>query len=686
MKRLCTTIAAALAVAAATAATQPPAQPYGDADGDGLSDAAEWLIGNVFTNLSGTAGISATNAYSLTALIPDYYRRSGSLYLGEMFADHDFMEDGWEDGYRAPARRRYDPWDDPDDDGWSNYAECRAGTDPGSAASRPVPTLRATVVMGPGEGELGGKVVFEAYGTSPRNPSGRAEAAWTVETGGVARAEFRVAARGIRGGRHVIAAWLDKNGDGKWNPGEPYGAAIGVEVGWSDAEFTVELTKTTPIMARFDLPTAFSGGGTDRDEVNAPTGYERNEESQYPGTNMPTKLSLTRVRVFRKWFNGRYASNDVVFDKMFDMSVHPALTEADLLADGKLVLDWNIIFAFGSSGVTNATYSIVIGDDELNNLPVLFTNRFEDKPRQTLTVPDPKLAGIEYAGRPTFRWSHTNTIDKAYPAFILRIYKSDKTTVVYDSGVQRAPARDSNGMYEWTAPVYAGMVTSSNHVFEAANTYYWAASMLDSKFCFYNYNEPKTPFRLGTSGNLLDGKEYGSIAVRVKYFGPLIRFSVDPTNSKTNLVCVQAFTSPDFSGLPVAETYVTNVQTIAYSSSIATNAVIRGVACGGTYYVRAFIDTDADGVKSDWESWGYNCFVLDPAVEYVWTPKPIEVPYDATEPPVATVFIEDADTDNDGFPDAWEMYTHGNLTTQGPVTGNTFYPTVNPSLSPTLNN
>ena len=169
----------------------------------------------------------------------------------------------------------------------------------------------------------------------------------------------------------------------------------------------------------------------------------------------------------------------------------------------------------------------------------------------------------------------------------------------------------------------------------------------------------------------------------MKYFGPLAEsLSAVPTTKK-NLIRVQAFTSPDFSGLPVAETYVTNVATIASENVIATNAVICGVAQGGRYYVRAYIDTDADGVKSNWESWGYACYVGNPSVKSVWAPKPIDVSYNDMVP-VTTVFIEDADTDGDDFPDAWEVNVKGDLAKQDPIVGNTFFAAVNPNLAASL--
>ena len=886
-------------------------EPYGDTDNDQLSDLMEYLIGNVFTNFPGVSGISATNGYSLVDGIPDYFRRVENLYLGEMFADHDFMEDVWEDQFKVATVTRglYDPWNDPDDDGWSNYAECRAGTNPEIPANTygiqdisihnyPIPTIHATVMMGPGEGMLNGNVVVQSYSDTSKM-TGLPDAIWTVTAGsastgssssgsstgstgsnaktsylginparevtltlapgfirpgsisvdfldpayivveegeptygnlnnaiwneklvedrpnpddatkgtlvtrafnkenvavgtidyttGLATIDFstltntwylvddpsidvdatnasytvvhlnsshvraswdaniaggnswatlhltesddasseRTTLGHVREGKNTFVVFLDNDGSGTWNPGEPYGVAKGVDVGWSDAEFKVELTSTTPIMSRFDIASAIGGGAgssfdtanaaTDRGVVNTKLGYWENTAMAHPEacTNMPgNATSLTRVRVVRNWIDGnatRIAGNPstsymaVVLDRDFDLSVHPTLTEADLLADGKFDLDWGAISSVAANGMRfeSATYRIVVGGDAVgnddvgelestvvykNNLPVQFTNRFEPGTRQTPTVPNPEFAEIVYSSRPTFSWSHTNSINKAYPAFQLRIYAdSAKQEIVYDSGVQRAPARDQNGMYEWTAPVYSGMVTDRGKVFTTTNNYYWAVSMLDAKFTGFNPNERVTPFRLSASGNFADGKEHGSILVRVKYFGALVRapLSAVPTTMK-NLVRVQAFTSPDFSGLPVAETYVTNVTNIASDRMIETNAVIRGVA-PGTYYVRAYIDTDSNGVKSDWESWGYNCYVADNSVREVWAPRPIVLEANLNPPPVATVFMEDADTDNDGFPDAWEMNENGNLVAQAPVTGNTFFATVNPSLSSFLN-
>ena len=895
-----------------------------DADGDQLSDYNEWLISEGFAFADAKfPRVSPKLARSLQGegqVVPDYFLPVGRLYLGGMFADHDFMEDAWEANFPGSVVvGTYDAHRDPDNDGWSNFAECRAGTSPSAIAylgvdemavpDYPIPTVKVvakyngskvtagmtthvqawraddtsgqpdaawqilssgsvssdaqtgtssgnasaknsstshakligmnpnreiTLTLGPGS-VVPGSVVFsfkdvawKRVNAFERNGAeavlsstlgGAENAVWvrgaidrvrlgdanwgelimvssnavtsamneanvgeinyqtgtvvidlskmqgemmydrvTYSTGNVdyslvdlsvsqvkveweskfaaqgfpqtyyladsATAEDGVVSRGrLREGKNIFAAFIDLDGSGAWTPGEPYGAVANVDVGWSGTSCEIEMTDTTPKMARIDIAAAIQASDfaaandtTDRGQVNVNAGTLNNEAAIYPGTNMPANVSsLTKVRVVRNWINGNAANGStsygaVVLERDLDLSVHPALTEVDLLGDGVYDLDWGTLLpAYGGTAATlaSATYRIVIGNGdageyerEANNLPVLFSNRFETRLRQTPTVPDPALAEIVYAGQPTFRWSHTNSINKAYPAFRLRVFAADKTTVVYDSGTQQAPARDVYGMYEWTAPISAGMVTPQGKVLETANNYYWAVSMLDAKFTGFSSDEVKTPFRLSTTGNINDGRSYGTIKVAVKYFGPLVGSLSTLPASLANLIHVQAFTSPDFTGAPVGEAYVTNVADIASTSNVTVNAIIRGVPAG-TYYVRAFVDTDANFQKDVWETWGYGCYVGDAGAPFItiargnlknasasaanfpYTPRSYKVAVNA-EVPVATIYMEDADTDFDGFPDAWEILTNGSLGTRTPISGNTFFATVNPNLLASL--
>ena len=134
--------------------------------------------------------------------------------------------------------------------------------------------------------------------------------------------------------------------------------------------------------------------------------------------------------------------------------------------------------------------------------------------------------------------------------------------------------------------------------------------------------------------------EYSSIDVAVKYTGPskVLEKHTDLGELKGK-VRVQAFTTADFSGEPVAETFAMNE--VANATNAIANATLVGLPAGGTYYVRAYIDMNGNFKKDDWESWG----CVD---------APVVLAKTLVASPTVGLFIEDADTDRDWLPDAWE--------------------------------
>jgi hypothetical protein len=68
----------------------------------------------------------------------------------------------------------------------------------------------------------------------------------------------------------------------------------------------------------------------------------------------------------------------------------------------------------------------------------------------------------------------------------------------------------------------------------------------------------------------------------------------------------------------------------------------------------------------------------------VYNPKGLTIVGDSMNVPEVTIYIEDADTDDDGFPDVYEWNQKGNLAAIGPATGNTFFTQVNPDLQSVL--
>ena len=108
---------------------------WGDPDADGLDNLAEYRSG---TNPA--AADTDGDGY------PDYNDRDTdkSLTYGEQFDDHDGMPSWWENLYGLNPRV-YDASTDLDGDGWSNYSEYLAGTDPANANLFPVPPLLANI-------------------------------------------------------------------------------------------------------------------------------------------------------------------------------------------------------------------------------------------------------------------------------------------------------------------------------------------------------------------------------------------------------------------------------------------------------------------------------------------------------------------------------------------------------------
>lgn len=131
--------------------------PHGDRDGDFLTNYAEYLAK------------SDPGKYStLGNEVPDYqipiWFRRGRPTFGLLYTDNDFMEDHWEASNRNERLTvdLHDALADADSDGWSNWAEARAGfrsgkhsTNPNAATSisqtgkavreMPTPALRLTV-------------------------------------------------------------------------------------------------------------------------------------------------------------------------------------------------------------------------------------------------------------------------------------------------------------------------------------------------------------------------------------------------------------------------------------------------------------------------------------------------------------------------------------------------------------
>ena len=520
----------------------------------------------------------------------------------------------------------------------------------------------------------------------------------------------------LREGKNLFVAFLDLNNDGVWTPGEPYGATPDVDVGWSGNSVAIELTDTSSSMMRINLRDAVAASGFEAVTAFTDRGIHGNgavpNVSVPEGTNMPAQTyNSVRVRIAAQAINGRtqYTSgssarylNSVPFDERINLAANGILSEKDLFAAGDFDLDWGTLSGQATrmgfadlSVVTQVVYRVVIGDGDIssantnNSLAVAFVNQFEVE-RASTTAVSPKG---NIFGQPTFAWRHDNSIGKAYPAFRLRVWNST-SALVYDSGIRQAPVRNADGVYSWTAPIYPDMMTPNGKVFATTNNYTWAVSMLDAKFSEPG-SETRQAFRLEASGQLGNISDYGMIKAKVHYFGP----GTAATGNVKNLIRVQAFTSPDFTGMPAGEAMVKDVSRLSDVGDIDVNAVILGIK-PGTYYIRAFIDSDGDAEWAQWESLGYGNYVgavdaalvritrgsvasFAAAATYPFTPRPYTVAVGEV-PPTAEIYIEDMDSDNDHLPDIWEWNQKSSLDTLGPPSGATFFTKVNTNLATTV--
>jgi hypothetical protein len=211
------------------------------------------------------------------------------------------------------------------------------------------------------------------------------------------------------------------------------------------------------------------------------------------------------------------------------------------------------------------------------------------------------------------------------------------------------PSKNSNGEYVWTAPLYAGDQTSLGKVFGSCANYKWSVTMYNSKYQTDSWSAARM-FRVNIYGeNEPNNAGYYALDVDVKYFGPgAFDADVGAVNGK---IRVEAYTSPDFSGMPAGRTFITNLTSVTDSVHVE-NVRIVGLAAG-TYYVRAYIDSDGDFKRSNWESWGYACNRGDVETGAIYAPTGFTVG-DGKATPLVTLYIEDTDVDQDVLPDVWE--------------------------------
>ncbi|MBR2355902.1 MAG: hypothetical protein IKA69_05960, partial [Kiritimatiellae bacterium] len=497
----------------------------------------------------------------------------------------------------------------------------------------------------------------------------------------------------VREGLNSFVVYADQDGDGDYTPGEPFGFVRDVDVGWQGAKFSVELSETSPIFARVNVRTE------ENDRVNL---YGVYSDTMFITNIMDLataqsvdEASMTdggryiHVRIDRYAVNGVQLGvgagqlnidDRVLVDKYIDTNVRCVFHEGDFLDPSEFDIDWSTFEEISESpeiaeklgdnpDITSVAYRIVV-DNALvvspatNNLSLacVFTRRFDADDGVSRQIPTDLEDVVCHGARPTFSWSMGSK--NTYTAFQLQIL--DGGSVVYDSGVQLAPCRSPDGKYTWTAPISVGDQMPSGQILSTTGNYTWRVAMYNAKYKphpFVDAFSQKASFRTDVDAQQdTDDDGFNAINVCVKYTGPVDVLAFCDDASVKGKVRLQAFTTADFSGkvrfqeagstdtkivsVPASQTIVTGKDEIADASHTMANAKLIGLP-KGTYYIRAYIDSNGNFEKDEWESWGQ---------------ATVPVTVGPGQPaPVVGLYIEDADTDEDWVPDAYEYVKRGGL-------------------------
>ena len=504
----------------------------------------------------------------------------------------------------------------------------------------------------------------------------------------------------VKEGVNYFFAFIDLNSNNRWDAGEPCAvdSTFGVDIGYDRNTVMFELTDYTPGYLRMALT------GQRSEDVYFGTGGGTGGGSG-GGGQATGSASANWVVVDRVGIDGTPAGRKEGILVKSIRSPRTSLHEGDLLENGQLALDWGFeeVPPTPFAGLISASYDVYVGKStNVADLVLVtsFTNTYARTTRAQPVTVSPINGGYVYSARPTFKWQMPkvgDVFDDAYPAFVLEMRKDSASgELAYRSDPFKAPVRDITGVYSWEAPIYAnsklpntgGLTT--DRFFNSNKVYAWRVIALNSKYTGTDATDTAWSawklFRLdvnqerGTSGG------FGAIQTRVKYYGP-----ASDAEKLAGLVKVQAFNNAAFSGTPVAEYTLAGSDVSALTSLNAP--VVNGLLGGlpednvvGDYYVMAFIDQNRNGKRDSWESWGYvNYYGVN---DKAYDPRPTGVAH-AAPPKVVDIVIEDADTDQDWFPDAWEWqeaerssYNMADfLERVGPASGDRSDEEINPDLT-----
>lgn len=614
---------------------------FDDFDGDGLSNHAEILAGtdplNPDTDADGTM---------------DYYESPyGGLTYGEIYTDNDHVLDGYEAGQdsRFASPYRYDEHLDRDLDGWNNWSEALVGTRllynnfnevntnsvkaiiestvEDKVANFPMPTLSSTLHF-TGDAITGSKLVIHAYSDAEMNgwpdavivkdfTANRLDTfPMTVEL-----TKDNVIYGHLRQGKNWFFAWVEKD-DSKieglnggnwptWTPGEPAAVADfqvdGIDIGWdyNPVEFHLALNACGYI--RYSLQQPPNGSATV--QTFAADGKDHKVGIMSGGSYM----KFVNLKWPRVWVH----EGDLQYGRTAGYGVDKTDWDSDVPMYYDIYVD-NI-----SGGVITNWFKTALSAPSLN-APVNHEVVYSGRPEFQFYLPE---EATEFGIKITRYADADCTVDAAVICDVRRpVPMSD------------APA--SKNMISWKLPFAVGGPSLDGQTFFSHGHYYkWTVTA-------YNPANSKGTisragiFKTATVEEQENHAKTGQVAAKAVY----------PSNwaygsGKTPYVYIQAFESASFNGVPV---YTAQMQSPG-------EAALYGIDVDASVYLIAFVDQDGDGIRDEWEPYGY---YRDAKTTSPFAPIPVKVSLLANTIPYEIV-LRDPDTDNDIIPDSLEYVLYG---------------------------
>lgn len=586
---------------------------YGDPDKDELDNIYEYLAGSD-PRLVDTDGDGFYDYDSMS----ESARASGvGRTFGEIYDDGDRIPDLWEvqymgicpeTGNRGLDPAYYDAHLDPDEDGWSNYAEFMAGTDPLTGTNYPMPTLtvhaRYNGLLAPDINALlaaGGVVHLDFYRVRSMDgyPWGTLDMATNVLSTNMLTTGHLVE------GALYIFGYIDRDADGQWNPDtEPAGLVepFPVYIGWGDVN-NVEIALTDKLDGyprfRWDPPT------------NVIDGYELR---MMQGTN----------EVFRRFIRGSFRSY---------------FHEGDYLYQGRYGLG-------AGTYAANIFYKETIYEHVYTNYlasVIKIVDPITPSTPQFVTAED---FVYEYAKNDLIWKGSSNAT-----AYEMNIYNSSGQLLL--SVTNRIPYLDPNDNYRTVLPFYAGDNYAPGGI--------WINGRYTITLRAFNPSYTSAVSQRNVQLLLRDPVDGGKSKIEgdVYYFGKVqYGYPAQMPGYTTNLVIIiQTFMSPGFSGEPDAQVQLT---TFASTNNYGRKGSYKLLGLhNATHYVRAFIDLNGNRKLDNFEPYGFYQRYTN-AFAYESAPVDLTGGGNVAKSGIRIV-IRDRDTDDDGLPDGWEWMYYGHL-------------------------